>query len=276
MYINPRMVMAEQTPDAFKEESACRGWIEAHESVGPCSICSGDVEGLHLRCRFLESLKFHPELHCEASPLLRLGSSSRALGGSRSLKQIGRCHGQIWMPLKPLFILVIQKVIKTPNWCCLPRVPELLKLCSPLPTLRSWGYWEHLSSNAMRREEDSLLPPLLSRGPSAFPASSFLIPFLPGMPVNSNPPPAVQVRQHREQLLQPSRMAGDQRSRPSPDVAIWAWRSFTPYTIHSRKRGCSLYTNLIFIQNPVLHELSDLLFLMAKQCTVTLPLGLSN
>lgn len=33
--------------------------------------------------------------------------------------------------------------------------------------------------------------------------------------------------------------------------------------------------NLIFIQNPVLHELSDLL-LMARQCTVNLPLGLGN
>lgn len=50
---------------------------------------------------------------CETSSLLpQLGSSSRALGGSRSQNQIGRCHGQIQMPLKPLFILVLQKVKK--------------------------------------------------------------------------------------------------------------------------------------------------------------------
>lgn len=44
-----------------------------------------------MRCGFSESLlEFHPELCCEPSPLLlRLGFSSRALRGSRSLKQIG-------------------------------------------------------------------------------------------------------------------------------------------------------------------------------------------
>lgn len=52
--------MAEQTPDAFKEESVCRGWIEAHESVGPCNICSGNVEELNLRCGFSDTLlEFH-------------------------------------------------------------------------------------------------------------------------------------------------------------------------------------------------------------------------
>ena len=89
------------------------------------------------------------------------------------------------------------------------------------------------------------------------------------MPVNSNPHPAVQVRQHRQQFLQPSRMAGDQPSHPSPALVIWAWGSFT-------QGGEDADTNVIFIRNPVLHELSDLLFLMAMQCTVTLPLGLSN
>lgn len=50
---------------------------------------------------------------CETSSLLpQPGFSSRALGGSRSQKQIGRCRGQIQMPLKPLFILVFQKVKK--------------------------------------------------------------------------------------------------------------------------------------------------------------------
>lgn len=69
MYINPGTAMAEQTPDAFKEESACRGWIEAHESVGPCNICSGNVEGLNLRCGFSDTLlEFHALWNQLAAP----------------------------------------------------------------------------------------------------------------------------------------------------------------------------------------------------------------
>lgn len=230
--------MAEQTPEAFKEESACRGWIEAHDSVGPCNICSRNVEGLSLRCGFSESLlELRPELCCETSPLLlRLGSSSRALGGSRSLKQIGRCHGQIWMPLKPLFILVLQKVKKNKPGAVCQEYPSSSSCAHHFLPFGA-GDIENICLQ-MRWEGDSPLPPLLSRGPSGFTASSFLIPFLPGTPVNSNPHPAVQVRRRREQFLQPSRMAGDQPSHPSPNQAVSAWRSFTPYAIHSRRRRC--------------------------------------
>lgn len=144
-----------------------------------------------------------------ASPLfLRLGSSSRALGGSRSLKQIGRCHRQIRMPLKPLFILVLQKV-KNKNpapFAKSTRAPQVV-LTTSYPS--EPGILRTSVSKCDEKRIVRFLPSFLSRGPSGFPASSFLIPLLPGTPVNSNPHPAVQVRQHREQFLQPSRMARD-------------------------------------------------------------------
>lgn len=126
----------------------------------------------------------------------------------------------------------------------------------------------------MQWEEDSLLPSLLSRGPSGFPASSFLIALLPGTPVNSNPHPAVQVRQPRGQFLQPSGMAGT--SPPVPALPRPFGHGSPSCHTQLPQGGEDTDTHLIFIQNPVLHELSHLLFSMAMQCTVTLPLGLSN
>lgn len=46
--------------------------------------------------------------------------------------------------------------------------------------------------------------------------------------------------------------------------------------IQFTQEGEGVDRNLIFIENPVLHELSTLLFSMAMPCTVTLPLGVGN
>lgn len=227
----------------------------------------GSIWGAGFRIPFLRFT------HCETSSLLpQSGSSSRALGGSRSQKQIGTCHGQIQMPLKPLFILVFQKVKKKQTGAVCqeyPRSPSCGHHFLPFGA----GDIENICFQ-MQREEDSLLPSLLSRGPSGFPASLFRIPLLPGMPVNSNPNPAVQVRHYTEQFLQPSWTARDQFSTPQP-CSSHLGMGVRP--VHnSLKKEKMTIQSLIFIPHPVLGELSGLHFSTAMQCTVTLPLGPSN
>lgn len=213
---------------------------------------------------FIQSCVVRPAL------LPRPGSPSRALGGSRSPKQIGRCHGQIQIPLKPLFISVLQKVFK--------KTKQVGAVCQEYPTSSSCAH-HFLPFGAgdieniclqMRQEEDRPLPPLLSRGPLGFSVSSFLIPLLSGVPVNSDPHPAGQIRQHRERFLQHPEWPGT--SPPSPAWDIWAGGS----SCQIRFTREDVDRNLIFIQISVLHELSTLLFLMAMRCAVTLPLGVGN
>lgn len=69
-------------------------------------------------------------------------------------------------------------------------------------------------------------------------------------------------------------MAGVQHPYPSRALAIRAWASFCHAQFPLRREDVD--ASLLFIQDPFPPELSDLLFLMAKQCTVTLPLGLGN
>lgn len=147
------------------------------------------------------------------------------------------------MPLKPLFIFVLQKVKKKQTGAVCQEYPHSPSCAHHFLPFGA-GNIENICFQ-MQWEEHSPLPSLLSRGPSGFPASLFLIPLLPGMPVNSNPNPAVQVRHCTEQFLQPSWTARDQFSTPSPVLAIWAWASIL-CTIHSRRRRGGYKTSFLF------------------------------
>lgn len=227
-----------------------------------------------MRCGFSEScLEFHPELRCETSPLLlQLGSSSGALGGSRSLKQIGRCHGQIRMPLKPLFILVLQKVKKKNPGAVCQEYPSSSSRAHHFLPFRA-GDIENICLQT-RREEDS---PLSSLPPEDLRVSlllRFLFPFSLGCLST-----AILIQLCRSGSTESNSSSHPERPGTSPPVPALP-RPFghggpSCHTQFGRGRE-DADTNLIFIRNPVLHELSDLLFLMAMRCTVTLPLGLGN
>lgn len=212
---------------------------------------------------------------CETSSLLpQLGSSSRALGGSRSQKQIGRCHGQIQMPLKPLFILVLQKVKK--NKLALfaksTRAPQVVLTTSyPLEL----GILRTSVSKCIEKRIVPFLPSFPEDLQLSLPLC-FLFHFSLGCLST-----AILIQLCRSGTAQSNSFSHperpgtrDQFSTPRPCSGHLGTGVLPVHNSHSKEK--MRIQNLIFIPNPVLGELSGLHSSMAMWCTVTLPLGPSN
>lgn len=208
-------------------------------------------------------LQFHHK-HClETSPLLL----QRALSSGHGRQQISQVERKmLGTDLDPAKTTIHFRPLeswgkkKTVPFAKSTQAPEILLTTSYPPEL---GILRTSVSRCDKKRRVLLLP----RGPSGFPSPLFLIP-TPTKPVK-------QSWATRREIL-PSAIPSSQNTalQPSPAPAIWAWVFFCH--AHTPPLRGDVDANLVFIQTPVPPELSDLLFLMAMQCTVTLPLGLGN
>lgn len=198
----------------------------------------GSIWGAGFRIPFLRFT------HCETSSLLpQSGSSSRALGGSRSQKQIGTCHGQIQMPLKPLFILVFQKVKKNKQalFAKSTRAPQVVVTTSYPSEL---GILRTSVSKCNEKRIVCFLPSFPEDLRVSLPLC-FVFPFSLGRLST-----AILIQLCRSGTTQSNSFShpeqpGTSFPPPSPAPAIWAWAS-VPCTIHSRRRRWRYKASFLF------------------------------